>query len=301
MKRKTRRWHFPFLAILALNALAGAAPLHAEKCQLPDSIRFSMVPFGDVEKDLRRYQPLFKRIEELSGRKVAIVRPSSYASVVEGLLGGSIDIAELGPATYVAAKRGDASITAFATTEKRGGVFQSGGSYYRAMLVVLASSAYHDIAELRGSRLALTDPGSTSGSLLPRKRFAALLGTPLENHFAAISFSGSHSKSVLALARGDVDAAFISSAQLDAAEISGKLPASRVRVLWTSEAIPYDPFVYRGQLCDALRRQIRSAFLGDAATASLRDLLEGFNATRFSAVDDDYYAGIRSLLGSPAK
>jgi phosphonate transport system substrate-binding protein len=289
-----------FLAALALCSVVTGARAQGEKCQTPQSLRFSTIPAGDLEADLRRYQPLLKRIAELTGKPVSVVRPSSYASVVEGLMGGSIDIARLGPATYVEAREGDERITPFATTENLKGEFQVKGPYYNALLVVLASSRYGDIASLRGARLALTDPASTSGSLLPRQQFTPRLGMPLEKYFATLSFSGSHAKSVLALVRGDVDTAFIASTQLEEAHVGGLLPAGRVRVLWTSAPIPHDPFVYRGQLCEPLRRQIRAAFLDDQATRSLRALLDGFNAARFVAVDDNNYAGIRRLLARPA-
>ena len=282
--------------LLVMACLAGTAVAQVRTCELPERIRFAMIPFGDVETNLKRYQPLLKRIEKITGRQITVLRPGSYAAVVEGLLGGHIDIAELGPATYVDAKRDDEEITPFATIEKRAGAFMPGGGHYKAMLVVLASSPHRNIASLKGSRLALTDPASTSGSLLPRKQFVPLLGVPLEKYFAHISFTGSHSRSIQALDRGEIDAAFVSSAQLDEANASGKLAASKVRVLWASAAIPYDPFVYRGQLCETLRTQISSAFLGEAAAVSLRELLDGLNATRFVAVDDSHYAGIRSLF-----
>ncbi len=293
IKRQSR---IGWLATIALNCLVGIPGAHAEKCETPPIIRFSMIPLGDIDQEIRRYQPLFRRIKEMTGRTVSVVRPTSYASVVEGLIGGSIDIASLGPASYVEAKNEDEALTPFATTEKREGVFQVKGPYYHALLVVLASSIYNDIAALRGTRLALTDPGSTSGSLLPRQQFSPHLGMPMEKYFAAISFSGSHAKSVSALARGAIDTAFVASSQLEEAHISGVLPATQVRVLWKSEPIPYDPFVYRGQLCENLRKQIRSAFLGEVTTPGMRDLLHSFNATRFIPVDDTHYAGIRKLL-----
>ena len=289
------------LAAIVLNSLAGITAAHAEKCDNPTIIRFSMIPLGDIDREIKRYQPLFKRIKELTGRTVSVVRPTSYASVVEGLLGGSIDIATLGPATYVEAKKEDESITAFATTEKREGTFQVKGPYYHAMLVVLANSGYRDIPALKGSHLALTDPGSTSGALLPRNQFAPRLGMPLESYFGSISFSGSHAKSVLALLRREADAAFIASSQLEEAHIAGALSATQVRVLWKSDPIPYDPFVFRGPLCEPLRKQIRAAFLADAATTSLRELLDSFNAVRFIPVDDTHYAGIRKLLEKTPK
>lgn len=292
------RWQcrLGLLATIALNGLVGIPGAQAAKCEAPPIIRFSMVPLGDIDQEIRRYQPLLRRIEEMTGRTVSVVRPTSYASVVEGLIGGSVDIASLGPAAYVAAKKEDQLLTPFATTEKREGAFQVKGPYYHALLVVLASSIYGDIAALRGSRLALTDPGSTSGSLLPRQQFPPRLGMTLEKYFGAISFSGSHFKSVSALVHREVDTAFIASSQLEEGHLSGVLPARQVRVLWKSEPIPFDPFVYRGQLCENLRKQIRSAFLGDAITPGMRDLLAGFNATRFIPVDDSHYAGIRKVL-----
>lgn len=291
--------------VLLMAALLGqpavTAVAHAEKCEMPPSIRFSMIPLRDVEEDIRRRQPLFARISELTGRPVQVVRPTSYNAVVEGLLRGSIDVAELGPATYVDAKRNDNQITAFATTARRKGVFLDGYPHYQAVLAVLAKSVYKNVLSLKGARLALTDPGSTSGSVLPHLRFAGQIGVPLESYFGSVSYSGSHANSVTALARGDVDAAFISSAQLEDANRSGKLPAKDVKLLWHSEPLPYDPVVYRGRLCEPLRKQIQKAFVGQDAAAELRELLESMNAERFVAADDSMYSGIRTLLDKAGK
>ena len=287
--------------LLTISALAGSqaalVPAHAQSCEEPPVIRYSMVPLRDIELDLHRRQSLFKRMTELTGRPVEVVRATSYRSVVEGLLRGAVDVAELGPATYVEAAKDDRKITAFATTEKREGAYQSSGAHYQSMLVVQAKSNFNDIATLRGARLALTDPGSTSGALLPRKQFVARVGMPLERYFGAVSYSGSHARSVLALAGGKVDAAFISSAQLEEAHVTGKLRKDDVRVLWTSGPVPYDPIVYRGQLCEPLKRRIAEVFLGDGAGAALRDYLGAMNAERFVPVDDSLYAGIRDVLG----
>ncbi len=69
-------------ALMLLSGLAGSAQVRAETCEMPRSIRFSMIPSGEVEKDMARYQPLLKRIEQTTGRPVSLVRPSSYAAVV---------------------------------------------------------------------------------------------------------------------------------------------------------------------------------------------------------------------------
>jgi len=293
----TKRHHlFCFFTALLLNFLAGITVVHAEKCELPQSLRFSRIPVGNIENDSTRFKALFKRLEQLTGLPVVMVRANSYAAVVEGLLGGNVDIAELGPATYTEARNNDNQITPFATIERGAGIYQTKGSYYHALLVVLASKDYRDIAALKNTRLMLADPGSTSGSLLPRKQLTPGLGAPFEKYFSTVSFSGSHAKSIQALTQGKADTTFVSSVQLENAHLMNSLPASEVRILWKSDPIPYDPFVYRGQLCSSLRKQIREAFLGNAASTELRDLLVTMKADRFIATDDSQYAGIRKLL-----
>ena len=296
MTSKTRHHCFCFISAILLNCLVGMASVYAEQCEMPQNLHFSRIPLGNVESESIRFMPLFKRIEQLTGLPVIFVQASSYASVVEGLLGGRVDIAELGPATYAEARKNDDQIIPFATIEQNGGIFQTKGPYYHALLVALIGSGYSNIASLRNARLTLTDPGSTSGSLLPRKQLTPRLGTPFEKYFSKVSFSGSHAKSVLALAQGEADAAFISSAQLEEAHNMNILPASQVRILWKSDPIPYDPFVYRGQLCSSLRKLIREAFLGNTATTELHELLVSMKAERFVSTDDSQYVGIRKIL-----
>lgn len=265
-----------------------------EKCENPHELRFSLIPVGDVTQHIKIHQPLFERIEALTGRPVIAVRPTSYASVVEGLLSANIDIAKLGPAGYVQAKKEDRRITPFATQEKRGGTYQTTGPYYHAFLVTLEQSHLSSIASLNGKRLALTDPGSTSGSLLPREEFTPHIGMPLEKYFGTVIFSGSHTKSIDALLKGEVDAAFIASTQLEDALQAGKFKPRQIQILWKSARIPFDPFVMRGQLCEPLKAQIAQAFLENAP--SLRPLLDEVESIRFVPVDDSHYTSIRKVM-----
>lgn len=284
------------LAVVAMTVVGSAVA--AERCESPPVLRFAVVPADESARSQQLFRPLAERIEKATGRPLKILVPGSYSSVVEDIVGGAVDVAWLGPASYVEARKGDARIAPFATIEKKPGVYQSSGPYYRSVLAVLGSSSFKDLRDLKGRTVALTDPLSTSGSLLPRKQLTPRLKLSFEQYFGAITFTGSHDKSLRALAQGQVDAAFVASTQLESALLSGQLSADRVRVLWTSEPIPYDPFVYRGQLCEPLRRQIRSAFFGDGAEADLRGILDAFKAERFIPVDENHYLGIEKALGS---
>lgn len=281
-------------AWLLCLCLVGQPARALAKCESPDELRFSIIPAGDVEKRIKLYKPLFDRLQTLTGRPVRIVRPNSYASVVEGLLGGRIDIASIGPAGYVEAKKGDPNITAFATFEKRAGVYQTQGPFYHAHLIALTGNRYGGLKDLQGSRLALTDPGSTSGALLPREELPPRLGMPLDKFFGAVSYAGSHVRSIDAVLRGDVDAAFVASTQLEEAHRAGKFLERPIKSLWQSVPIPYDPLVWRGQLCEPIKKQIRAAFFDDPA--ALRSLLDGIESNRFVPIDDRHYAEIRKVM-----
>jgi phosphonate transport system substrate-binding protein len=290
------------LLLLSAGARAANGSGDAPGCEAPAEIRFSLSPIrSDMDKEIAKHQPLFERIEKLTGRRVKTIRPSTYNKVIEGLLGGQIDIATVGPASYVLARQGDARIEPFATLAMKPGAFSDGGPTYHSLLISLAAGSLKSIEALRGRSLSLTDPASTSGSVLPRQRFAPGLGMPLEQYFGRVAFAGNHSKSLELVLTGEMDAAFVSSTLIEQALADGRLTPGRLQVLWKSEPIAYDPFVYRGQLCASLRRGIRAAFLDAQATGELAGLLRHFKAERFVPVGDEDYANIRELVAQPPR
>ena len=101
------------------------------------------------------------------------------------------------------------------------------------------------------ANLALVDPQSTSGSLIPRHVFAKQVGGSLENYFGQLGYTGSHVQSVNRVLGGQADAAFVGSPNL--AALSDPASMRKIRVIWRSKAFPQDPFVYRGQLCNGLK------------------------------------------------
>lgn len=283
-------------ALLRLPLLAalgpGAGPAFAAACERPARLRFSIIPRGDVRKELAALQPLLDGLETALGMPVEIYSAPSYGAVLEALLSGAVQLARLGPASYVSARRADPLLTAFASHANKATAFQPAGAYYHSLLVVRADSGIADVAALRGKRLALVDPDSTSGALVPRHVFARQLGTPLEAHFAQVGYTGSHAQSVHKLLSGQIDAAFVGSQNLAANIGADPARVRQVRVLWRSGALPTDPFVMRGQLCDAIKDKIRAAFVGGGQSAAVLDRL---GVARFVPVADQDYQIIRDI------
>jgi phosphonate transport system substrate-binding protein len=267
---------------------------HAQVCERPARLHYSMVPEGDLKNDLARFQPLLDDLEAVLGIPVDVVTLSSYGAVVEGLLSGAVDVARLGPSSYLSAKRSNPSITAFATFSQARSAFQEEGPFYYSMLVVRAAGPIKTQENLRGKTLALVDPDSTSGDKVPRQLFRQVINGPLEDYFGRISYAGSHINAASAVLEGRVDAAFVSSFQLSSMLIKGKVKEDDLRILWRSLRLPLDPFVYRGTLCTDLKAKIRLAFLGRSNKA-LAPVLSHMNAVRFLPVQDNDYQVIKNL------
>ncbi|HEY3432960.1 MAG TPA: phosphate/phosphite/phosphonate ABC transporter substrate-binding protein [Rhodocyclaceae bacterium] len=267
----------------------------AAVCDNPPRLRFSLIPQSDAKKDLAGFRPLLDDLAKELGKPVDAVFPSSYGSVVEGLLAASIDLAMMGPASYTAAKNSDPDVQAFANYVSKAGPFQGEGPTYRSMLIVRSDSKFASKESLKGARLALVDPDSTSGAVVPRKFFSLLVNQPIESFFGRVSYTGGHGKSAETVAGGRVDAAFVSSYLLSDYIVQGKASKETYRILWASEPLPLDPFVYRGRLCPVIKEKIRKVFLANKGE-KYRGVLDQLNAVRFSAVTDDDYRIIRETL-----
>jgi phosphonate transport system substrate-binding protein len=288
---RSRRSLVPLLLLGWLGLHAGAVT--GAECENPAMLRISIIPSGDLKKDMLAHQPLVQELRAALGIPVEIYVPPSYGAVVEGLLSGAIQLARLGPASYVAAKKADPQLTAFASFEHKANAYQQAGAFYHSLLIVRADSGIGNIAAVRGKRVALVDPQSTSGALIPRHVFARQAGQPLESYFGQIGYTGSHVQSVSRVLDGRADAAFVGSVNL-AAAITDPAAMQKVRVIWRSQAFPLDPFVYRGQLCEGLKKKIRSVFLkGDGARQAA--VLENIDGVRFVPISDQDYQAVRDI------
>lgn len=282
------------LSLLLLACLpAGATPRQSPPCEDPRPLRLALVPVKNTHTQTRQYRPLITALEEATGRRVQAEPAKSYGSVIEGLLAGDIDLAELGPASYAIAMKRGAQITPVASFTLQPGPATPSSRAYHSVLITRHAHPARDLKQLRGGTLSLTDPASTSGAILPRKAVQRLTGIPLDAYFDRITFAGSHDRSIEAVRSGRVDATFVASNAVDDAVRNGALRMDEIRILWRSKPIPYDPFVTRRSLCPALQKQIRQVFLGD--TRPLQGMLRELGMTGFVPVTDEDYRDIRRL------
>ena len=287
---------------IAAAAVAGAISLGgvpttagAAECENPDALTFAIIPTEESVAELQLYQPVTDRLAKLTGKKIEFFMPTSYASVVEGLLSDFVDVAVLGPYSYVIANSKDPSIEVFATYAKRPGHLQEEGPGYRGVLVSKKGSGLTSIESLQGKVIGLTDPGSTSGNLVPRVVFSEVVGMDIDKYFKKTVYTGSHELSTIAVYQGKVDAAFVASHRFDNVVDKGEVKLENFNIIWSSPPIPQDPFVYRDALCEEIKGNIRETFLGLKDEPGAKAFLDNVKSNTFVPMTSADYDVIRAL------
>lgn len=302
MMRKSLLGQVATLGAVLMAAVLFAAPREAaaQACENPKVLRFSIIPTQESVRELTLYKPVLDLLGKNTGKKIEFYMPTSYASVVEALLGKWVDIAVLGPESYLIAKTQGANIDVFATYFKKGQGVQEPGPGFKSIMITRKGSKFTSVESVKGSVMLLVDPASTSGSLIPESQFGGkVVKTPLKNYFSKVAFSGGHDLSTIAVFDGKADTAFVATHRfMNAITASkGKMKVEDFNIVWTSSLIPQDPFVFRSTLCEDLRKQIQQTFVTLDQTPEGKAYLQNVDSEKFVAMKDSDYDVIREAGG----
>lgn len=248
-----------------------------------DVLRIGLVPAEDPRLIIADNEALIDSLRASLGMEIKPYVATDYNGVIEALRAKKLEVALLGPFSYVLA----ASITevdpiAVPETQRQ-------GASYRALIIARKDRNIRSLADLKGKTFAFVDPSSTSGHLFPK---SAMLRAGLnpDTDLRAI-FAGSHDASVLAVQNGKVDAAAVADSLFQAAVARGVLKADELVIVWTSDPIPGAPAVIRRDLPEPLKQRIRAAF------AAMHDVpwAKGTVIKRWVPATDENFAVVREM------
>jgi serine/threonine-protein kinase len=245
------------LALLGVAALCGAAAAWWVSRPPPlagPPLRVGMIPFLPEQTLLREWSPLLRVVERKLGRPVKLVLTHSYRQMVDALVQGEVDVADLSAYPYVLARRRDPGIQLLAAT------LSERGRTYQAYVVVPRQAPVERLADLRGRRICYIDRTSTSGYLMPRLMLRRA-GLDPRTFFASHQFSGDHYRALRDLLAGRCDAAAVASSSYHAAGSQG-IAVGELRVLARSQPLPYGVYCASSRLDRALARRLKQVLLG---------------------------------------
>lgn len=257
MTRLLKRLRPLFAALLLPAALAA----HADDAALPKKLTIGLLPGESAPTVMRLNEPLRAHLEKTLGMPVELTVGANYAATGEALRFGRIDIAYLGPVTYILqSKRAHLEPFARPTHAQVGPTFQ-------AVLIVPADSPARSFQDLRGQDVAFGDPASTSGTWVPRWMLAD--AGLVSGRDYSLRVLGAHDAVALAVASRKVAAGGLSKPIYERLIREGKLDAAKVRVLADSPAIPEYQWTFREGLAPELKEKIRKAFVSTSDPAAL--------------------------------
>ncbi len=262
---------------LALATIVAVPALPAMAAQ---PLTIGLIPAEDSQAMIESSRQVLDSLQKQLGMEVKPFVATDYNGVIEALRSKKLDIAYLGPFSYVLANSvADVEAFAVAVTKK------TGQSSYKSVIIARKDTGLAKTADLKGHTFAFVDPTSASGHLFPK---AGLLkaGYDPETFFSRVIFSGSHDASILAVANKKVDAAAVADRILASAIAKGQVKQDDLAIVWSSNPIPESPMVWRKDLDPALKAKVAQAL------ANIKDLpwgdqgvLNGFQPTNDAAYD----------------
>ena len=126
-----------------------------------DIIKISAIGLQDPVTMVKNFAPLCDYLSKETGKKVEFVPSGSYEKAVEALKTGTVDMAHLGPVTYVQARDGFGAEPIVKALEK-------GKASYSSITFVRSDSPIKDVKELKGKKFAFGDKDSMSSNCGPK-------------------------------------------------------------------------------------------------------------------------------------
>ncbi|MBV8256543.1 MAG: phosphate/phosphite/phosphonate ABC transporter substrate-binding protein [Actinobacteria bacterium] len=278
------------VAALAVTVAAGASAARKVSSCPNGQVNFGVEPYDTGAKFTAAYQSLTKILSENLGCPVKLVVTSNYTAEVEAMRAKKLDVAEFGPLGYIFAHQLAKAqpVAVFATKDKK-------PVTYTAAIWVPTNSTITSVAGLKGHTLALSDPASTSGNLLPLYAMEKAGLNPTKD--VSIKYAGGHPQSLLALTNGQVDAAEVNSQQQATATAAGQFDTTKFKVLWRSDPLPNDPITVRGDLPAAFQAAVKAALLKMTPTQlTLVDTELGVDSGPMIAATDSMFKTIRDVV-----
>jgi phosphonate transport system substrate-binding protein len=256
----------------------------------PNIISFGVIPKDNPRIAYEKFQPLMDYLSEKTPYRFELALSKTYKETVIALGQGDIDLAFLGPLTYLHAR---AEYNAESILKS---ITENGESFYRSVIVTKNDSSIKELSDLNGKSFAFASPQSTSGNLIPRYLMAeyGIHLRQLENY----NNFNYHDTVVKWVLKGEYDAGAVRES------VAEKYIPLGLKIIARSEPIPTGPLVVGSQTPHILVKTVKAALLDmvktDEGIKVLRKIDPEFMGG-FAEADDYDYEHIRNMINDIPK
>ena len=254
-------------ALVATTALA--VPAMAQDIT---EFRIGILGGENAQDRLTSNECLRAYAEEALGVPVKLFTPADYDGVIQGMVGGSIDMSWLGASSYAKAFLTDPEAVEPVLVKTN----LDGSFSYHSIGFARKDSGIASLDDMKGKKFGFGDPNSTSGYLIPSIEIPMATGATMENgdYFGEVVFTGGHEQTIVAVNNGDVDAGVTwadglgnwedgyNSGALRKAVDSGLVDMNDLVQIWISKPIPEGPVTLRKALPQDVKDTITALVAG---------------------------------------
>jgi len=281
-----KRRHVASLMALAAALAAGAG--HAQ----PTEINFGFISTESSTNLKTAWQPLLEDLQKATGIKVNAFFATDYAGIIEAMRFNKVQVAWMGNKSGMEAVD-RASGEVFAKT-----VGKDGNEGYYSLLVVHKDSPLNSLDDVVKQRASLTlgfgDPNSTSGTAVPGLYAFGQNGVdPIKDFKRTVR--ANHETNLLAVVNKQVDVATNNTENWDRFKTTNPDKIGQLHEIWRSPLIPSDPLVWRKDLPDATKRQVRDFLLTYGREAREQQILQTIGYSAFRPSSNTQLVPIRQI------
>ena len=238
-------------------------------------------PYLPAAELLSRFAPLIKYLSESTDTEITCNISKNYQEHIKKVGKDQVDIAYLGPASYVEIVSRYSKKPILARLEVKG------SPYFKGVIITRQSSPIYTLIDLKGKRFAFGDRHSTMSYLVPLHMLQEN-GVPYKS-LGGYEFLNSHKNVVLGVLMGDFDAGAVKE------EVFFQYRDRGLRdIAWTPE-ISEHLFVARSSLPKKTIDELRKVLLGikrhDVILSSIKQ-----DVTALVSARDKDYDNLRSIL-----
>lgn len=280
-----RRLKASLSAVVASILLLIGLPTSASQKAPPDLI-LGVHPYLSYAELQTRFQPLARYLAKRLDRNVSLRIGGDYDEHVDQVGRDRVDIAYIGPVSYVRMVERFGTKPLLARLEKRGSAVLTGH------IVVRERCAIRSLSDLQGKSFGFGDPNSTMSSVVPR----ALLdieGIDISGLSRQVRYQG-HTNIAFAVLSGQVDAGAVKS------EVYNRFAMQGLRSIARLPEVSEHLFVTRADMPKALIDRVRDLMLDLRNSSEGQQVLRSLHsqASGLVTVSDDDYDTLRTLLSS---
>lgn len=262
--------------------------------QTPDTLVVATYRYADNDR-IKNISPFATYFGTQVKQHIKVKSYDSVQELINGMRKGQVDIAFINTFGYLLLREQSQDYSIAAALRIPSGT----RSTYQTAIVSARKTNVLTIDDIQKQpgifSLLLVNPGSTSGNLVPRLKFAEAGIAEVETFFTSVAYTKNHALTLEKIAHGEADIGAFGSEEFHKALSQNPTLTKNVHLVWESGPIQLGPVVFKKNLPKELTEALQQTLLmlhelNTNAFAAIRSgWTEAVPADKFQLVDDSYY------------